>query len=581
MSSDPPADNCLRHEPQSRRFVNTLGDGRVILKLQSACGAIDSAHVVWRDGARESRHELVRLGSVNGNEFFSATVPPATVGEYIFHVRACGQPQWFTPAGVEVNSSNPRKWFRYDAREHPAFETPAWVRDAVFYQIFPDRFCNGDPSNDPPNTEPWGSPPTTRNFMGGDLKGILDKLDYLGDLGISALYLTPIFTSASNHKYDTIDYFTVDEHFGDMTLLQRLVDAGHARGIRVILDAVFNHCSSQHPFFLDVKRRGRQSCYWNWFFIKKWPIPDRFARHKDALEWYECWWGFHSLPKLNFTNPEVEEYFLNIARFWLREARVDGWRLDVPNEVIQTFWPKFRRAVKEVNPQAYIVGEIWDDATSWLMGDQFDAVMNYRFQKALLGYFAEETLDTRTLDHTLRQIMLDYPEQTTAVMLNLLGSHDTARPMTAVKGDVDSLMLMAALQFTFEGAPCIYYGDEIGIEGAKDPDCRRCYPWHKPGVQNRGLFAYYQKLIAIRNANPALRTGSFRPFVVDNARAIYAYERRADGNRCIVALNRSKSPHAVELPTRLTATELLSGRSVTAAEVVVPARQAAILRVER
>jgi glycosidase len=445
----------MRHEPQSRRFVNPLGDGRVILKLQSTCDAIDGARVVWRTGSVEREEPLQRLGPVNGNEFFRATIPLGRQAEYIFHVQACGQGRWLTPQGLEHNSSKPAQWFRYDAGDREPFHTPAWVRDAVFYQIFPERFCNGDPCNDPPHVEPWGAPPTFRNFTGGDLKGILDKLDYLADLGVSALYLTPIFKSSSNHKYDTIDYFSVDEHFGDLNLLRRLVDACHGRGMRVILDAVFNHCSSLHPYFLDVRHKGRDSRYWNWFFIKKWPIPDRFARHKDALDWYECWWGFHSLPKLNYSNPEVEGYFLKVAQYWLREAHTDGWRLDVPNEVIQTFWPKFRRAVREVNPEAYIVGEIWEDATPWLLGDQFDAVMNYRFQKALLGYFAEETLDTKGLDQTLRQLMIDYPEQATAVMLNLLGSHDTVRPMTAVKGRLQSLKLMATLQFTFEGAPCI------------------------------------------------------------------------------------------------------------------------------
>ena len=570
----------MRHEPQLRRFVNGLGDGRIVVKLESTCNSIQDARLVWRNGKTERQHKLERLGSVNGNEFFSTIVTARRSGEYVFHVHACGQARWLTPQGMEFNSAKPEKWFQFKPREHPAFETPAWVREAVFYQIFPERFWNGDPTNDPLNTEPWGAVPALRNFMGGDLQGILDKLDYLSDLGISALYLTPIFTSASNHKYDIIDYFAVDEHFGDMALLRKFVDACHAHGIRVILDAVFNQCSNLHPFFLDVKKNGRRSRYWNWFFIKKWPIPDRFAHHKDALEWYECWWGFHTLPKLNYTNPEVEEYFLKVAQFWLREAHTDGWRLDVPNEVIQTFWPKFRHAVKQANPEAYIVGEIWDDATPWLMGDQFDAVMNYRFQKALLGYFAEETLDTKALDHTLRQIMLDYPEQATAVMLNLLGSHDTARPMTVAKGDVEALKLMAAMQFTFEGAPCIYYGDEVGIEGGKDPDCRRCYPWNKPALQNRDLFAYYQKLIAIRKANPALRVGTFRPFLVDNERELYAYERRTDGNRCIVALNRSELEHTIPLPAQIGARELLTDRACKGAQFNVPARQAVILQVE-
>jgi cyclomaltodextrinase len=569
----------MRHEPQSRRFVNALGDGRAVFKLQSTCDLIQDGRFVWRADGRENELPLERLGHVNGQEFFSATVPATAPINYVFLLHACGQSRWLTPDGMLFNSSKPDAWFAYDPQQHESFETPAWVRDAVFYQIFPERFCNGNPLNDPPGTEPWGSTPTFRNFMGGDLQGIFNKLDYLSDLGVTALYLTPIFRSASNHKYDIIDYFAVDPHFGGISLLRKLVDACHKRGIRVVLDAVFNHCSSQHPFFLDVKENGRASRYWNWFHIKKWPIPDRFAKHKDALEWYECWWGFHTLPKLNYANPEVEQYFLDVAQFWLREAHVDGWRLDVPNEVIQTFWPKFRRAVKEVNPEAYIVGEIWEDASPWLTGDQFDAVMNYRFQKALLGYFAEETLDTKGFDHTLRQIMLDYPEQATAVMLNLLGSHDTARPMTVVKGGVESLKLMAAMQFTFEGAPCIYYGDEIGMEGAKDPDCRRCYPWDEPDKQNRELFAYYKKLIEIRNANPALRAGTFRPFVVDNERDLYAFERRADGNHCIVALNRSEADQTLQLPKSVNARELISGRSVKGKKVTAPARQAIVLSI--
>src|SRR5882757_3809846 len=203
--------------------------------------------------------------------------------------------------------------------------------------------------------------------------------------------------------------------------------------------------------------------------------------------------------------------------------------------------------------------------------------MNYRFQKALLGYFAEGKLTTTEFDAALRQVMLDYPEQATAVMLNLLGSHDTARLMTAAKGDVDALKLMAAMQFTFEGAPCIYYGDEIGMEGDKDPDCRRCFPWGSE--QKSELRDYYQKLIAIRKNNPALRRGSFRPFLVDDDRQLYAFERVADGNRCFVAFNRSEHDHTVELPAHTRAVELLSGKDRDGVRVLVPARQAVILRV--
>ena len=573
-------EQCTRHDPRLRRFVNRLGDGHVVFKLQSTCEEVQDAQFVWKGSGAGQHAPLRRLGHVNGSEYFAVTVEAPRETRYAFRLHSCGHPRWLTPRGLELDSGAPGDWFRYDPQQHEAFETPAWVPDAVFYQIFPERFCNGNLKNDPPNVEPWGSEPTTRNFMGGDLQGILDKLDYLSHLGVTALYLTPIFRSNSSHKYDTIDYFAVDPHFGGMSLLRKLVDSCHKHGIRIILDAVFNHCSHVHPFFQDVKEHGKRSRYWDWFTIKKWPIPDRFIKHKDALEWYECWWGYHTLPKLNFNNPEVEKYFLDVAQFWLREAHVDGWRLDVPNEIISSFWPKFRRAVKEANPEAYIVGEIWDDATAWLQGDQFDAVMNYRFQKALLGYFADETLDTKALDHTLRQIMLDYPEQATTVMLNLLGSHDTMRLMTAAKGDTNELKLMATLQFTFEGAPCIYYGDEIGMEGGKDPECRRCYPWGKPKQQNGDLFAYYKKLIAIRKANPALRCGTFEPFVVDNERELYAFERVADGNRCLVALNRNKHAHELKLGAETNGKELLSGRKLNRDRVTVPARQAIILRVE-
>ena len=500
------------------------------------------------------------------------------------------QPQSLPSLAPEEAARNPVEQTVGDQPQaRPAFATPAWVRDAVFYQIFPERFDRGEPAQDPLGVQPWGSPPTNGNFMGGNLQGILDRLGYLTDLGVTALYLTPIFHSPSNHKYDTMDYFTVDPHLGDLKLLRRLVDTCHQRGLHVVLDGVFNHCSDQHPFFLDVKRHGQQSRYWNWFHIRNWPFPDHFGHHAEVLHWYDCWWGFHTLPKLNYHHPEVEEYFLNVATYWLREAGTDGWRLDVPNEVIQSFWPKFRRAVKAVKPDAYIVGEIWDDATPWLQGDQFDAVMNYRFQKALIDYFAEEHMDTRAFDHTLRHLLLAYPEPAAAAMLNLLGSHDTARPMTVVRRRDDtrhaleSLKLMVAMQFTCAGAPCIYYGDEIGLEGDKDPDCRRCYPWGwekqaDDRVQRAELLAYYKTLIAVRKANPALRRGAFHPLEADPQRQLYAFERRCPDNHCIVALNRSGHDHALALSPDLLATELLSNHPIRGDRVTVPARQAIIVR---
>ncbi|MEI6085362.1 MAG: glycoside hydrolase family 13 protein [Verrucomicrobiota bacterium] len=575
----------MRHEPHLRRFVNQLDNGQVLLKLQSECDEIRAAHIVIRGNGEQP---LDHIGHAHGREYYSVTVPGAHRFEYAFRLFACGFERWVTPTGNHLHVAEPPAWFVYEPSAHRPFETPAWVRDAVFYQIFPDRFCNGDPANDPARVKPWGTKPALRNFMGGDLAGILSKLDYLADLGINALYLTPIFKSASNHKYDTIDYYQVDEHFGDLALVKKLVAECHRRGLRIIFDAVFNHCSNRHPYFVDVRKKGKKSTYWDWFHIHRWPIPARFANNQESLKYYNCWWGFHTLPQLNYHNPAVEAYFLDVAQYWLNETGMDGWRLDVPNEVIQSFWPKFRHVVKTANPAAYIVGEIWDDATSWLQGDQFDAVMNYRFQKALIHCFADKTLSIRQLDSTLRQVLVDYPEQATAVMLNLLGSHDTARPMTAILESgsglsaataLEALKLITTVQFTFEGAPCIYYGDEIGLEGGKDPDCRRCYPWDKPRLQNRELFAHYQRLLAIRHANPALRRGKFRTLIADDDRELYVYERRLDDNRCFIAINRSPTDQVIQFGEDLRGRELLHDVAFTGSTAMLPARQSAIWQV--
>ena len=591
--------------------ISESSAGRIALKLELQPEYPQQPSLLMRGNGSEQEQPLKFLEQADGYDYFTIELTTPQPFEYALHVTTPGQIRWITPKGEE-HDRLPHNWFRYPPQsraplttgqaapnlgklpirdESPPrqlFETPAWVRNAVFYQIFVERFARGEPARDPLGVQPWGSPPTNGNFMGGNLQGILDRLDYLTDLGITALYLTPIFHSPSNHKYDTQDYFMVDPQFGDLELLRQLVDACHQRGLRVVLDGVFNHCSDQNPFFLDVKRYGPQSRYWNWFHIRNWPFPDHFGNHDEVLQWYDCWWGFHTLPKLNYHHPEVEEYFLNVATYWLREAGVDGWRLDVPNEVIQSFWPKFRRAVKAVNPNAYIVGEIWDDASSWLQGDQFDAVMNYRFQKALMGYFAEEQMDTHAFDHTLRYLLQDYPEPATAVMLNLLGSHDTARPMTVVhrrdEGShaLESLKLMAAMQFTCTGAPCIYYGDEIGMEGDKDPDCRRCYPWDwEQQAEKRGqrseLLDYYKKLIAVRKDNPALRHGVFHTLEADPHHQFYAFERHSPDNHCIVALNRSDHDHALPLSPDLLATELLSNHPIRDDHVTVPARQAIIV----
>lgn len=378
------------------------------------------------------------------------------------------------------------------------FKAPEWVHQTVWYQIFPERFNNGNPANDPEGTLPWGSKkPDREDFFGGDLQGIIDKLDYLEELGINGLYLCPIFTAPSNHKYDTVDYLEVDPHFGDKALFKELVDKAHSRGIRVMLDAVFNHLGASSRQWQDVLKNGSQSKYADWFHIHSFPV------HYDPLPdsefgeniTYDTFGFVPNMPKLNTTNLEVQEYLLEIAAYWIKEFDIDGWRLDVANEVDHHFWKKFHDRVLAEKEDLYILGEIWHSSQAWLQGDEFHAVMNYAFTDSIKAFFLNrEVTGANMLDGMNHQQVL-YRDQTNEVNFNLLDSHDTARMLTLCKGDKDLLRSVFTFMFLQKGTPCIYYGTEVGLAGENDPDCRRCMPWEN---QDQELLAFFQQLIHLR-----------------------------------------------------------------------------------
>ncbi|OJW19240.1 MAG: alpha-amylase [Planctomycetales bacterium 71-10] len=437
-------------------------------------------------------------------------------------------------------------------------DTPDWVRDAIFYQIFPDRFARSLSVPKSKNLDEWGAAPTYNGYQGGDLVGVAEHLDYLQELGVNAVYFTPVFQSACNHRYHTHDYEKVDPMLGGDAALRRLLDAAHARGMRVVLDGVFNHASRGFFPFHDILENGPDSAYLDWFKVAGFPVN---AYHLDVAPNYEAWWNLPALPKFNISNPDVREYLLGVAVKWV-DFGIDGWRLDVANEIDDDeFWREFRRRVRAANPDAYIVGEVWTDSQRWLQGDMWDAVMNYHFTRACLAFFARGDVETAELQKTslfpipepgaesfarsIERLHGIYAPEITAVMLNLLGSHDTARFVTLAKGDVAALKLATLFQMTYYGAPSIYYGDEIGMQGAHDPANRGAFPWHARGAWDLDLLHEIQRYTALRNTRAALRRGSFR--VLHAVGDVFAHARKLGDEAVIVAFNVGSSPARIDL----------------------------------
>ena len=483
-----------------------------------------------------------------------------------------------------------------------SIETPAWVSDAIFYQIFPDRFARSERVPKPSNLEPWGAPPTRHGFKGGDLLGVAEHLDYLADLGVTAIYLNPIFQSTANHRYHTHDYYQVDPILGGNSALRSLLDSAHQRGMRVILDGVFNHASRSFFQFNHIAENGPASPYADWFYIKRYPLrPYHAPKGKHG---YEAWWNLPALPKLNVSTPAVREFLWDIATHWI-EFGADGWRLDVPTEIDDDlFWQEFRHRVKAVNPETYIVGEIWHDASHWLQGDQFDAVMNYPVARACLGFFVGDrlwheeisrsgyeeidTLDAEEFSTEVEHQLGLYTRPVTEAQFNLLGSHDTPRFMTLSRGEADSYRLATLFQMTYPGAPSIYYGDEIGMEGRHDPDCRRGFPWDEQ-QWDLELRTYVQRCISLRKAYPALRRGDLTWLLAEEG--VVSYVRRLGAEALVVVLNSNRSPVRLDLAVNghledgRCVQEVWGGRSISVQggkieAVRVPARSGTVLVAE-
>lgn len=368
---------------------------------------------------------------------------------------------------------------------------PEWTKSAVFYQIFIDRFARGDFDKDGSyiNTE-WNAKIDRHSFVGGDLEGILQKLPYLKETGFNALYLTPVFLAATNHKYNVRDYLTVDPQFGSNEKLKKLLASAHREGIKVIVDCVFNHCDKTHAFFRDVEEKGRASKYYDWFLI-----DGDFPSAEEGN--YACFAECRYMPKWNTNNAEVRQYFTDIALQYLRMG-FDGLRLDVADEISHEMGRQLRCKVKAAYPEAFIIGEVWHISENWLRGDQFDGIMNFKLQKILVDYFGSSAITAVQAANRMNGLLMQNTEQANAMALNFLDNHDTPRFLRFSGGNKNKLLCALCAVFLFPGIPCVFYGTELPLDGGGDPDCRRPFDWTF-SLQTTDYAEKFKQIVALKN----------------------------------------------------------------------------------
>lgn len=410
------------------------------------------------------------------------------------------------------------------------YKAPTWVEKTIWYQIFPERFNNGNQNNDPIGILPWDSEysPTYHDYFGGDLQGIIDKLDYIQDLGINGIYLTPIFKANTNHKYDSEDYFEIDPDFGDKETLKKLVEEAHARNIKIMLDGVFNHIGYRSHQWQDLLKNQEKSIFKKWFHINKYPVTNYNNLSIDEVSSmqtteYDAFAFAANMPKLNTSNQDVQNYILSVLEYWTVNFNIDGWRFDVANEVDHQFWKKVHRKLTQINSEIYLLGEAWHSARSWLQGDEFHAVMNYPFTDPIKLLFFEKEIDTYTFkNHIVNQLML-YKDPVNRVQFNLLDSHDTGRVINAAKGNYDIVKGALLLMYCLGGTPCLYYGTEVGLSGNEDPDNRKCMPWDEE-YQKLDMLKFIKSINKFRSTYNSLINYSKIRFTLRNSSVLEFYK---------------------------------------------------------
>ncbi len=423
-------------------------------------------------------------------------------------------------------------------------QPPVWAKHAVIYNIFPDSFASGKEKISGRPLEKDFRGHIVRGNLGGTIQGIKENVAYLEDLGVNAVYINPIFAAGEYHKYDLLDYFQVDPCFGTNEELKALVETFHEHGIRVIIDGVFNHCGWYFFAFDDVVRNGAQSVYKDWFYGLTFPVIR--PENQDDYPNYECFGYERLMPKLNTANPEVEDYFCKVGRYWIEEFDIDGWRLDVASEVNDSFWRRFYYEVKSVKADSILIGEVWENAGHWLDGTIFDSAMNYDFRRHCKKFFAESSIDALEFDSRVTDMRMRYRKQTVYAQLNVLDSHDVSRFLSVCHEDRDRYRLAVLFQLTFPGMPSIFYGDEKGVTGVLEKDYRQPMPWDREDE----LSDFFKRMIHLRMQEEVLRSGEYRTTKAAKKEFVYGYERSDENTVIQVLMNLGSKPYL------LTANEL-------------------------
>jgi glycosidase len=556
------AASALRHRP-GLPDVN-VDRGRILVRVRTRANDVAGVSVA-PEGA--SPVPMSRISRDELYDTYEARLPVHRIRyAFLFQDKAGAAGRTYGPDGLDGKGK-----FEFDPAKAPLFRVPAWPEGSVVYQIFPDRFANGDKSNDLPGTLPWDA--TNLSYgsrLGGDVAGVRKHLPYLQSLGVKTLYYTPVFDSPSYHRYDARSYTKIAPDFGTNADFARLTQESRALGMRTVMDFAFNHTATDGPWFMDLRRNGENSKYRDFYFPKSFPIEVKNPPN------YVAWYGYPQMPKLNSGNPVVQKQLIASVDYWRTNASLAGVRLDVGNEVDPSMWRLLRRHTKATSPDFWIVGENWGDGTPWFGGDQWDSQMGYQFREAALAFFPDAKTKPSEFLNRLMGIYSMYPPQVSRNLMNLIGSHDTPRFLTLCKGDGDLHRLATTVLLTWPGSPMIYYGDELGMTGGADPMNRKGMAWPLAGGENK-MLRFYRRMIAVRNANPVLQSGEPVVLMTDDARNCLAFSRVLENRKskienpeaAIVAVNRGDAPQTISVPVPAalrgkTLLDALSGRRYAA-----------------